>query len=287
MNWTGLKKNLPDSVTDKRRLIEPENTEIPVSRQCDLLGISRSGYYYRSRGESAYNECLMRLIDEEYTRHPFYGSRRLTAWLKRQGHEVNPKRVSRLMRKMGIETIYQKPNLSRPGKGHKKYPYLLRGLTINRPDHVWSTDITYIRMKQGFIYLVAVMDWHSRYVLSHGISTTLDTGFCVTALETALEMSSPEIFNTDQGSQFTSTEFTERLAEREIKISMDGRGRALDNVFTERLWRSVKYEEVYLHSYETVKEAKENIRNYFEFYNKERLHQALDYQTPEEIYCKN
>ncbi len=198
----------------------------------------------------------MRLIDEEYTRHPFYGSRRLTARLKRQGYEVNPKRVSRLMRKMGIEAVYQKPNPSQPGKGHKKYPYLLRGLTINRPDRVRSTDITCIRMKQGFVYPVAVMDWHSRYVLSHEISASLDTGFCVTDPETAPEMSSLEIFNTDQGSQFTGTEFTERLAKREIKISMDGRDRALDNVFTERLRRSVKYEEVYLHSYETVRKAK-------------------------------
>lgn len=249
-----------------------------------MIGLSKSVYYYRASGESAYNNQLMRLIDEEYTRHPFYGSRRLTAWLRRQGHEVNPKRVGRLMKKMGIEAIYQKPNLSRAIKEHKKYPYLLRGLNINRPEQVWSSDITYIRMKHGFVYLVAVIDWYSRYVLSHEISTSLDTGFCLKTLEKALEKGTPEIFNTDQGSQYTSDEFTKMLKDNDIRISMDGRGRALDNIFTERLWRSVKYEEVYLHSYETIKEAKISIRKYFEFYNDERLHQALKYQTPNEIH---
>ncbi len=185
---------------------------------------------------------------------------------------------------MGIEAIYQKPNLSKSAPEHKKYPYLLRNLTINRPNQVWSTDITYIRMKHGFVYLVAVIDWHSRYVLSHEISTSIDTEFCLAALEKALKIATPEIFNTDQGSQFTSIDFTKRLHDQDIRVSMDGRGRALDNVIVERLWRSIKYEEVYLHSYETIKEARQNIRNYIEFYNEERLHQALNYQTPKEIH---
>jgi putative transposase len=253
LNWTGLKKNLSCSPADRKGLIEADNREISIGRQCDLLGISRSGYYYRSRGESEHNELLMRLIDEEYTRHPFYGSRRLTAWLKRLGHNVNLKRVRRLMKKMGIEAIYQKPSLSKASKMHKKYPYLLKNKVISGRNQVWSSDITYIRMKQGFVYLVAVMDWHSRYVLSHEISTSLDSRFCITALEKALDKAAPEIFNTDQGSQFTSLDFTDRLKSSGVKISMDSRGRALDNVFTERLWRSVKYEEVYLHSYETSK----------------------------------
>lgn len=228
----------------------------------------------------------MRLIDEEYTRHPFYGTRRLTAWLKRKGHEVNIKRVRRLMRDMGIEAIYQKPNLSKAFPEHKKYPYLLKNIVIDHPDQVWSSDITYIRMKHGFIYLTAVMDWFSRYVLSFEVSTTLDTGFCIEALEKALNISKPEIFNTDQGSQFTSEAFTGCLKSNGITISMDGKGRAFDNIFVERLWRSVKYEEVYLNDYETVKNAIVGLFRYFEFYNKERVHQALEYQTPYEVYAK-
>jgi len=228
----------------------------------------------------------MRLIDEEYTRHPFYGTRRLTAWLRREGHKVNIKRVRRLMREMGIEAIYQKPNLSKAFPGHKKYPYLLKNTTIDHPDQVWSTDITYIRMKHGFIYLTAIMDWFSRYVLSFEISTTLDTGFCLDALEKALNISKPEIFNTDQGSQFTSEAFTGCLKSNNITISMDGRGRAFDNIFVERLWRSVKYEEVYLNDYEMVKDAVAGLFRYFEFYNNERVHQALEYQTPNEVYVK-
>lgn len=228
----------------------------------------------------------MRLIDEEYTRHPFYGTRRLTAWLKRKGHEVNIKRVRRLMRDMGIEAIYQKPNLSKAFPEHKKYPYLLKNIVIDHPDQVWSSDITYIRMKHGFIYLTAVMDWFSRYVLSFEVSTTLDTCFCIEALEKALNISNPEIFNTDQGSQFTSEAFTGCLKSNGITISMDGKGRAFDNIFVERLWRSVKYEEVYLNDYETVKNAIVGLFRYFEFYNKERVHQALEYQTPYEVYAK-
>jgi len=229
----------------------------------------------------------MRMLDEQYTRTPFYGLPKMTECLKREGCCVNHKRVSRLMKLMGLEAIYPKRNLSKPLKEHKKYPCLLRDISIVRPDHVWCADITYIRLSQGFIYLVAVMDWHSRYVLSWEISTTLDKEFCIKALECALHLSKPEIFNTDQGSQFTSDDFTGLLESMGIKISMDGRGRALDNIFVERLWRSVKYEEVYLHSYNTVKEAKAGLARYFQFYNTERLHQSLDYKTPSEVYFGN
>ncbi len=228
----------------------------------------------------------MRIIDEEYTKHPFYGSRRIAAWLRRQGHTVNRKRVSRLMKLMGIEAIYPKPHLSKPLKEHKKYPYLLRGLTINRPDHVWSADITYVRLRSGFVYLVAIIDWYSRYVLSSEVSITLEKEFCISSLERALQRSKPEIFNTDQGVQFTNTEFTGHLMENGISISMDGRGRALDNIFVERLWRSVKYEEVYINDYDTVMDAVFKLSEYFDFYNNERPHQSLDYQTPHEVYSK-
>jgi putative transposase len=226
----------------------------------------------------------MRLIDEEYTRYPFYGVEKMTAVLRRQGHSVNPKRIRRLMRLMGLEAIYPKPNLSKASKEHKIYPYLLRGVSIDRVDQVWSTDITYIRLNSSFIYLVAVIDWFSRYVLSYEFSTTLDKAFCINALQNALEVATPKIFNTDQGAQFTSDTFTGILKDAGVKISMDGRGRALDNIFVERLWRTVKYECVYLHNYETVREAIQNIGEYFDFYNNERPHQSLDYQTPAEVY---
>jgi putative transposase len=226
----------------------------------------------------------MRLIDEEYTRHPFYGIERMTAVLRRQGHQVNPKRIRRLMRLMGLEALYPKPSLSKPAIGHKIYPYLLKGVRIDRADQVWSTDITYIRLSQGFIYLVAIMDWFSRYVLSYAFSTTLDKDFCLKALRHALKVATPEIFNSDQGSQFTSDAFTGMLREAGVAISMDGRGRALDNVFVERLWRNVKYERVYLHNYETVREAEQDIAEYFDFYNNERPHQSLKYQSPAEVY---
>jgi putative transposase len=228
----------------------------------------------------------MNLIDEQYTRTPFYGVEKMTAWLHRQKHPVNQKRVRRLMRLMGLEAIYPKPNLSKAHPAHKKYPYLLKDMVIDRPDQVWATDITYIRMQQGFIYLVAIMDWFSRYVLSWDISITMDAGFCIDAIKQALQYSQPEIMNTDQGVQFTSTAFIGILEEKDIRISMDGRGRAFDNIFVERLWRTVKYEEVYLHQYTTVSEARLNLVRYFQFYNTERLHQALDYRTPYEIYFK-
>lgn len=226
----------------------------------------------------------MRLLDEQYTRTPFYGARRMTYWLGQQGYGVNVKRVRRLLRQMGLEAIYPKPRLSQPGPGHRIYPYRLRGLRIDRPNQVWGSDITYIRLRQGFIYLVAILDWFSRYVLAWEVSVTLDSAFCLAALEWALKKGSPEIFNTDQGAQFTSLDFTKRLEESGITISMDGRGRAMDNIFVERLWRSVKYEEVYLKDYEEAAEAAKNLGCYFVFYNQERPHQSLGYQTPAAIY---
>ncbi len=228
----------------------------------------------------------MRLVDEEHTRHPFYGVLRLTAWLRRKGYTVNPKRIRRLMRIMGMEAVYQKPRSSKPSPNHKIYPYLLKGVNIARSNQVWCADITYIRTAHGFVYLVAIMDWFSRYVLSHEISNTLDTKFCIDALDKALEISKPEIFNSDQGSQFTSDDFTSRLKENKIAVSMDGRGRCYDNIFIERLWRSVKYEEVYLHEYKTVKDAVTGIGNYLEFYDNERPHQALGYKFPAQVYLK-
>ena len=227
----------------------------------------------------------MRLIDEQYTRRPFYGSPKITDWLRKQGHLVNHKRVERLMRVMGLQAICPRRRLSQPAAGHRIYPYLLRGVKVVRPNQVWSTDITFIRLERGFVYLVAVIDWFSRYVLAWELSTTLDTGFCISALEWALASGAkPEIFNTDQGAQFTSIQFTERLAHRSIQISMDGRGRALDNVFVERLWRSVKYEEVYLNDYPNIETALHRLKDYFEFYNRERSHMSLGYSTPEAVY---
>ena len=255
-----------------------------MREQCRLAGITRSGLYYEPSEETAENLKLMRLLDEQYTATPFYGVARMTAWLRQQGYNVNPKRVRRLMRQLGLEAIYPKPRLSQPGKGHRIYPYRLRGLTVTRANQVWSTDITYIRLRQGFIYLVAIMDWFSRYVLAWEVSVTMESSFCVSALDWALARAQPEIFNSDQGSQFTSTEFTDRLAQRGILISMDGRGRALDNVFVERLWRTVKYEEVYLKDYRNVGEAIHCLTSFFHFYNRRRIHQALEYRTPEAVY---
>jgi putative transposase len=250
-----------------------------------LLGVNRSTIYYQKQGAKPSDLAVMRLLDEQYMRTPHYGVERMTAQLKRKGIEVGPKRVRRLMRLMGLEAIYPKPRLSRPGsREHRKYPYLLRGLTIKRPNHVWAADITYIRLWRGFVYLVAIMDWSSRYVLSWSLSTTLDAYFCVEALRQALAIASPEIFNTDQGPQFTSEDFIGVLKEAGIAISMDGRGRVFDNIFVERLWRSVKYEEVYLKDYQAVGEARQNLTSYFHFYNHERLHQALEYKTPAEVY---
>ena len=264
--------------------MEPGHPEISLRRQCELLGVNRSSLYYEPVGESAENLLLMRLIDQEYTRHPFLGSRRLVVWLGERGQVVNRKRVARLMDLMGIEAVYPKPKLSQPGEGHRIYPYLLRGTKVERVNQVWSTDITYIRMAQGFLYLVAVMDWFSRFVLSWSLSLTMEMDFCLEALDRALRRGRPEIFNSDQGSQFTSEKFIGKLEARKIAVSMDGRGRCFDNIFVERLWRSLKYEEVYLKDYASVAEARAGIAGYFQFYNHERLHQSLDYRTPAAIY---
>jgi putative transposase len=273
------------SVDLKRQLIEEGHPQLSVRRQCALLGLSRSSLYYRPQAESPDNVRLMRLLDAQYTATPFYGVRRMTAWLRSQGYAVNHKRVARLMQQMGIAAIYAKPKLSQASAGHTIYPYLLRGVKIARVNHVWSTDITYIRLYQGFLYLVAVMDWFSRYVLSWALSVTLDGQFCREALLQALRHGArPEIFNTDQGGQFTSSGYTSLLKQEGIQISMDGRGRALDNVFVERLWRTVKYEEVYLKDYTTAREARQGLGEYFTFYNHQRLHQALGYQTPAAVY---
>ncbi len=262
------------------------NTETAIYRQCELLGLSRSSYYYSPGEETEYNLMLMKLIDEQYTRVPFYGSRRMTAWLRREGYQVNRKRVQRLMHLMGIEAIYPKPCLSKPSAVYKKYPYLLNGLNIDHPDYVWCADITYIRLAHGFVYLVAIMDWYSRYVLAWELSNTLDKEFCIEALESALGVAKPDIFNTDQGSQFTSHDFTKKLEDSGVRVSMDGRGRVFDNIFVERLWRTVKYEEIYLNDYRTVREALSSLKRYLDFYNTLRLHSSLGYKTPYEVYFK-
>jgi putative transposase len=257
---------------------------LSIRRQCELLGLPRSSLYYEPAGESAENLQLMRLIDRQYTSYPFYGSRRMTVWLVQQGEEVNRKRVQRLMRTMGLEAIYPKPRTSTPGKGHKVYPYLLRGVKVERPDQVWSTDITYVPMASGFMYLAAVIDWYSRYVLSWRLSNTLDGSFCLEMLEEALSLGKPEVFNTDQGVQFTAEAFTSRLERAGVAVSMDGRGRALDNVFVERLWRSVKYEDIYIKDYDSVPELHDGLARYFGFYNHERPHQSLADRPPAVVY---
>jgi putative transposase len=256
-----------------------------VRRQCELLGLSRSSLYYEPAGETPQNLRLMRLIDEEYTAHPFQGSRKMTIWL-RQVHEeeVNRKRVQRLMRRMGLEAIYPKPKLSLAGQGHRVFPYLLRDRAIERPDQVWSADITYVPMAMGFMYLAAVIDWFSRYVIAWRLSNSLDGSFCLEMLEEALGTGTPEVFNTDQGVQFTAEAFTGRLVKAGVAVSMDGKGRCLDNVFVERLWRTVKYEELYLRCYETVPQLQRGLTGYLGFYNEERFHQSLAYRTPAQVY---
>jgi len=265
-------------------LVEVNHPELSVRRQCELLGLARSTFYYEPTGETPENLRLMRLIDELYTGCPFYGSRKITEELTRRGEEVNRKRVQRLMREMGLEAIYPKPRLSAAGRGHKIYPYLLRGVRIERPDQVWSADITYVPLPSGFMYLAAVLDWYSRYVLAWRLSNTLDGAFCLEMLEEALKGGRPEVFNTDQGVQFTAEAFTGKLLAAGVAVSMDGRGRALDNVFVERLWRAVKYEDIYIRGYETVAELLQGLARYFAFYNQERLHQSLGYETPAEVY---
>ena len=271
------------TVKQRRQLIETHK-DISKWRQCELLGLSRSSLYYKPQGLSNYNLELMNLLDEQYTRTPFYGVLKMKEYLQSLGHEVNEKRVRRLLRMMGLEAVYPKPNLSRAHPENKIYPYLLRNVNINQINHVWSTDITYIRMKHGFVYLIAIIDWFSRYVLDWQLSTTLESDFCIETLSRVLEHGNCEIFNTDQGSQFTANAFINLLLANQIKVSMDGRGRALDNIFVERLWRTVKYELIYLREFNTVKEVKNALAEYFIFYNTERFHQALNYKTPAQIH---
>jgi putative transposase len=273
------------SRAERRALVEREDPALPVSRQCRLLAVSRASVYRRPAEVSEEDCAIMALIDRQYLARPYYGSRRMAAWLATQGHLVNRKRVQRLMRLMALVAVYQRPNTSKPAAAHKVYPYLLSGLSIERVNQVWCSDITYIPMPKGFLYLVAIMDWHSRAVLAWQLSNTLGADFCVEALEEALaRYGKPEIFNTDQGCQFTGAEFTGVLEHCGITISMDGKGRCMDNIFIERLWRSLKYEEVYLHAYASVAEAKSGIGSGLRFYNEERQHQSLGYRTPRQIY---
>ncbi len=266
-------------------MIDPAHRDLSIGRQCELLSISRSSFYYRPVGESEFNLILMRQIDEQFLETPFYGVRQMTWHLRNEGHPVNEKRIRRLMRLMGLMPIYQKPNTSKPAKGHRIWPYLLRGLRIDRPNQVWCSDITYLPMRRGFLYLVAIMDWHTRKVLSWRISNTLEADFCVDALnEAILRFGPPEIMNTDQGSQFTSFAWTDRLRRTGIRVSMDGKGRFLDNIFIERLWRSMKYECVYLHAWETGSQARAGIRKWMTFYNNQRPHSALGGKPPAMFY---
>ena len=268
----------------RREMVDRRHPALSTVRQCALLSISRSSVYYRPRGHSQRDMAVMKLIDQQYLTTPFYGSRRMRVWLGRQGHSTNRKRVRRLMRTMGLQAIYRRPRTSKPGPGHKVYPYLLGGMEITRPNQVWAADITYIPMAKGFLYLVAIMDWHSRCVLAWRLSNTLDADFCVQALEEALGKGRPEVFNTDQGSQFTSEGFTGLLERHGVRISMDGKGRYSDNIFVERLWRTVKYEEVYLKAYTDGRQAKAGLDGYFSFYNTQRPHQSLGYGTPAEVF---
>lgn len=266
-------------------MIEPRRPRLPIVRQCELLALNRSGVYYRPAPENPLNLALMRLIDEAFMECPFYGARQMVRHLRRQGYDVGRQRVSRLMKKMGLSPIYQKPKTTVPHPEHKIYPYLLRDQVIDHPNQTWCADITYLPMRRGFLYLVAIMDWHSRKVLSWRLSNTMHADFCVEALEEALaRYGKPEIFNTDQGSQFTSTEFTGVLRNAGVKISMDGRGRWMDNVFIERLWRSMKYECVYLHAFETGSELRRGLAKWVGFYNTRRPHSVFNGRTPDEVY---
>lgn len=272
-------------VKDKRGLIDKEHKRLSIKRQCELLGLNRSSYYFKPKGFSVEDYAIMRRMDEIFTEHPYYGTRRMKAILEKEGYTIGRKRISRYYQVLGIETIYPKMNLSRRNQAHKVYPYLLKGLEIQKPNQVWSADITFIRLRQGFVYLVAIIDWYSRYVLSWRVSISLNSDFCVEALEEALSLhGKPDIFNTDQGVQFTSQAFVLVLGAKQISISMDGKGRALDNVFIERFWRSLKQEKIYRIELDTVKEARQAVKEYMDFYNNRRPHQALDYQVPREIH---
>lgn len=272
------------SSSQKRSLIAQGNSELSIARQCDLIGLARSSYYYSPCVADAEDLRLMHAIDELYMQYPFYGSLRITASLRRLGWVVNRKRVVRLMRLMGLQAVYPRPKTSQPSKEHRVYPYLLRGLKLERVNQVWSTDLTYIPIRGGWMYLMAVMDWYSRYVIAWDISNSMETEFCCEVLRTSLGYGLPEIFNSDQGSQFTAVKFTTILESEEVSISMDGRARAIDNVFIERLWRSLKYEDIYIKDYQTVPQLRQGLQQYFLFYNTVRQHQALDYRTPLEVY---
>ena len=266
-------------------MIEPNLPGLSVGKQCALLSIARSSFYYEPKGETDLNLELMRQIDKQFLETPFYGVRQMTWHLRNDDHLVNEKRIRRLMRLMGLMPVYQKPNTSKAAKGHKIYPYLLRGLRVDRPNQVWCADITYLPMRRGFLYLVAIMDWHTRKVLAWRIPNTLEAEFCVDALHEAIhKFGPPEIMNTDQGSQFTSFAWTDQLRRAGIRISMDGKGRFLDNIFVERLWRSLKYECIYLHAWETGSEAKARVRKWVEFYNHKRPHSALGGRSPAVVY---
>ena len=271
----------------RREMVDREHPVLSTVRQCALLDISRSSLYYRRKETSPEDLAVMKAIDQQYLATPFYVSRRMTVWLQRQGCRARRKRVQRLMRTMGLAAIYRRPRTSLPAPEHKGYPYLLGGMEITRPNQVWAADITYIPMARGFLYLVSIMDWYSRYVVAWRLSNTLDADFCVQALEGALSKGTPEVFNTDQGSQFTSETFTGLLEQHGTRISMDGKGRYTDNIFVETLWRTVKYEEVYLKAYSGGREAKAGLDNYFHFYNKQRPHQALGYRTPAEVFNRD
>lgn len=272
------------TVAEARAWIDFDHEQLSVREQCRLLGFQRSGIYYEPQPESAENLRIMRLMDEEHLRHPARGSRQMVDFLEDQGLRVNRKRVQRLMRKMGIEGISPKRRTTLAAAGHRVYPYLLRGLKIERPNQVWCSDITYVPMASGFMYLVAVMDWFSRHVISWRISNSMDTEFCVATLEEALGTATPEIMNTDQGAQFTSRDFTGLLSKHAVAISMDGKGRAIDNVMIERLWRTVKYEEIYLKEYASGADLRQGLKQYFAYYGSERKHSSLDRQTPAEVY---
>jgi putative transposase len=271
-------------ITQKRELIDRDGNELSIDRQCQLIDLNRSTLYYESSNNNALELAVKREIDEIYTLHPYYGSRRMRWMLNKRGYNIGRERVVTLMRSMGIQAIYAKPKLTVAHPGHKIYPYLLRGIKVTKKDHVWSTDITYIRMRSGFLYLTAVIDWASRYVLAWRLSNSLEGTFCREAVQESLTKGKPQIFNTDQGSQFTSMEFTDVLECQGIRVSMDGRGRALDNVFVERLWRSVKQEEVYLKDYLDGIEAHNSLKDYFKFYNESRPHSSLGYITPMRVY---
>jgi putative transposase len=281
---TFLKKNLVSSTKDLKTLIERKHRQLNISDQCKLLGLPRSSYYHEELPEEDYNLFLMHKIDELYTEHPTLGSRMMCSTLMMKGYQVNRKRIQRLMGIMGLEAIYCKPRTSVSNPAHKVYPYLLRNLPINKVNQVWSIDITYIRLIGGFMYLVAVLEWYSRYVLSWEISNSLTTDFCINALEKALQIGKPEIFNSDQGAQFTDVTFTSILNYNNIKISMDGRGRALDNVFIERLWRTLKYEDIYLKDYSNAQELRSGVEKYFNYYSYERPHSSLDNKTPYGVF---